>query len=112
MNYPYSEIGNRIWELRKERNLTREKLSEMADISVQFLADIEKGRKSMTIATLQRLSEALMTTTDYIVFGRDNLSETIDSELLGLCLSLSMSNQKRAAKIIRAFIDAMNDNEN
>ena len=46
MNYPYEETGNRIFMLRKERGLTRERLAEMADISVQFLADIEKGRKT------------------------------------------------------------------
>ena len=111
MDYPYAETGNRIWELRKKKDLTREKLSEMADISVQFLADIEKGRKSMTLATLRKLSEAQMTTTDYIVYGRDSYSENIDSELLALCSSLSTVNQKRAVKILKVFIDAVNNND-
>ena len=67
MNYPYEETGKRIFKLRKERGLTREHLAEMADISVQFLADIEKGRKNMTVTTLRKLSSALMVSTDYIV---------------------------------------------
>lgn len=50
------EVGARITELRKQRGYTREKLSELADVSVQFLADIEKGRKSMTVATLKRIA--------------------------------------------------------
>ena len=67
MNYPYEKTGNRILKLRKDRGMTREKLAELADISVQFLADIEKGRKNMTVTTLRKLSSALLVSTDYIV---------------------------------------------
>ena len=28
MNYPYEETGNRIFQLRKSKNLTREQLAE------------------------------------------------------------------------------------
>ena len=41
MNELNIEVGARITELRKQRGYTREKLSELADVSVQFLADIE-----------------------------------------------------------------------
>ncbi len=60
MNELNAEVGARITELRKQRGYTREKLSELADVSVQFLADIEKGRKSMTVATLKRIAAALL----------------------------------------------------
>ena len=40
-----TDVGKRINEIRIHREYTREKLSELADVSVQFLADIEKGRK-------------------------------------------------------------------
>ena len=56
MNISNEEIGGRIWELRRARGMTREKLAEKAEISVQFLADIEKGRKSMTVATLKGIA--------------------------------------------------------
>ena len=69
MNELNIEVGARITEMRKQRGYTREKLSELADVSVQFLADIEKGRKSMTVATLKRIAAALLVSTDYIVNG-------------------------------------------
>ncbi|MBR1753009.1 MAG: helix-turn-helix transcriptional regulator [Ruminococcus sp.] len=103
MVYPYSETGSRIWKLRKERGLTREKLAEMADISVQFLADIEKGRKNMTVTTLRKLSSALMVTTDYIVNGTINDENT----LIDLCKSIPNSKQRQAAKLIRVFIESI-----
>lgn len=68
-------VGQRITDTRKRRGYSRERLAEKADISVQFLADIEKGRKSMTVNTLRRIAAALSVTTDYIVNGTET-SET------------------------------------
>ena len=108
-DYPYAETGRRIFELRKDREMTREKLSELADISVQFLADIEKGRKSMTDTTLKKLSSALMTPTDYIVFGRDRSTSGIDPGLMELCMSLPPKRQKQASAILRVFFEAVDE---
>ena len=101
-----TEVGARITELRKKRGYTREKLSELSDVSVQFLADIEKGRKSMTIATLKRIAAALLVTTDYIVNG------TADSDndgIISILNTLSDKNKKQAEKILTAFAEAVND---
>ena len=54
-----SAIGRRLRCRREELALTREKLAECAEISVQFLADIETGRKGMTVQTLRKLALAL-----------------------------------------------------
>lgn len=104
MEYPYAETGNRIRQLRERRELTRERLAEMADISVQFLADIEKGRKNMTVTTLRKLAAALMVTTDYIVNGREN---DADSEIIELCKTLSPTNRYYALKMLRIFAEAI-----
>ena len=53
------EIGLRLRGCREQHALTRERLAEYADISVQFLADIETGRKGMTVQTLRKLALAL-----------------------------------------------------
>lgn len=63
------EVGLRLRRLREQKELTRERLAEYADISVQFLADIETGRKGMTVQTLRKLALALHCTADDIVFG-------------------------------------------
>ncbi len=106
MNELNTEVGARITELRKQRGYTREKLSEIADVSVQFLADIEKGRKSMTVATLKRVATALLVTTDYIVNGTsvDNNNESI----ISILDTLSEKNKKQAEKILTAFAEAVN----
>lgn len=109
LNYPYEETGKRVLQLRKERGYTREKLAELADISVQFLADIEKGRKNMTVTTLRKLSNALLVTTDRIVNGEEKTSDEIDNELNDLCKMLSPAMQHKAAKLLRLFIESINN---
>ena len=107
MNYPYEETGNRIYMLRKARGLTRERLAEMADISVQFLADIEKGRKNMTITTLRKLSAALMVSTDHIVNGTTDAVSSSDEELLYLFRALPPEKQEQAVKLMKVFAEAV-----
>ncbi len=92
------EVGTRIAELRKKRGYTREKLSELADISVQFLADIEKGRKSMTVNTLRKLAATLNVTTDYIVNG--TLPTSSDTELALMLMSMPEQTRQYAEKIL------------
>lgn len=100
------EVGGRITNLRIKRGYTRERLSELADVSVQFLADIEKGRKSMTVATLRRISAALLVTTDYIVNGTPEQDD--NSAILSIINTLSEKNKKQAEKILTAFAEAVN----
>ena len=102
MNYPYAETGERILQLRKSKKLTREKLAEKANISVQFLADIEKERKNMTVTTLRNLASALMVTTDYIVNGDETIAVS-DSEIISLYHQLSPEMQNYSLKIMRLF---------
>lgn len=93
--------------LRKARGLTRERLAEMADISVQFLADIEKGRKNMTITTLRKLSAALMVSTDHIVNGTTDAVSSSDEELLYLFRALPPEKQEQAVKLMKVFAEAV-----
>ena len=109
MNYPYEKTGKRIFQLRKSKNLTREQLAEKADISIQFLADIEKGRKNMTVTTLRKLAFALSVTTDFIVNGDEHFSP-LQHELTTLYSELSPENQDYALQILRTFVKAINSN--
>ena len=109
MEYPYIETGSRILSLRKEQGLTREKLAEKANISVQFLADIENGKKNMTVTTLRKIAAALLVTTDYIVNGKESLDSNIENELLEIMKTLSPDNQNYAAELLRIFAKAVDN---
>lgn len=63
------DIGNRIMALRLQHGYTREVLAEKLDITWQHLANIEKGRRRVTIDILAGLYEHLHISSDYILYG-------------------------------------------
>lgn len=100
-------IGGRIAKIRKEQELTQEKLAELSNISVQFLSDIENNKKSMTVTTLRKIADTLNVTTDYIIYGRTTTNET--SLINSMLETLSAKNQKKAEKLLEIFVNAVND---
>ena len=52
-------FGRRLRDLRKERGLTQEALAEAADLSGNYISDLELGLKVPSLTILVRLSQAL-----------------------------------------------------
>jgi len=60
------KVGARITQLRKDRKLSQQKFSYIADMERTYLTHIEKGRKNISISTLQKIIEALnVSTTEF-----------------------------------------------
>lgn len=53
------KVGNRITELRKVKKLSQQKFSYAADMERTYLTHIEKGRKNISLNTLEKITEAL-----------------------------------------------------
>lgn len=51
------DIGKKIKELRKSKNLTQEEFSEQIGISRSYLSDLENNRKSPSVETLKQIAE-------------------------------------------------------
>ena len=67
----YYLIGSRIKELRLSRGMTQEQLAESADISTNFLACIEIGKRKGSFETYSKLVDVLGSSLDYIT--RDSI---------------------------------------
>ena len=68
MDMSNAAIGNRIRKFRMANGFTLEQLAEYAEISTNFLWEIETGRKSMKAQNLGKLAAALNVPTDYLIF--------------------------------------------
>ena len=53
------QIGKKIQSIRKSRGITQEGLAEMIGIEIPSLSNIETGKYSPSIETLQKLATAL-----------------------------------------------------
>ena len=63
------EIGRRLRRRRHELGLTREKMSELADIGSGYYGQLEIGTSQMSVDTLIKLSRSMHLPMEYIIFG-------------------------------------------
>lgn len=113
MDMSNAAIGKRIRELRSMKGYTLEQLAEYAEISRNFLWEIETGRKGMGVQNLGKIAAVLNVSTDYLIYGSSIYK---DNEKITLMLSaLSDDVQEQLEKIITAFVDTViicNDKKN
>ena len=60
-------LGLLIKRLRYQNHLTQAELAEKADLSVNYIGDIENGRKSVSISIFSQVSEALQIRADRLL---------------------------------------------
>ena len=56
---PYVIVARNISRLRYEREISQEKLCELADVSRGYFQRVESGKRNMTIEYLDRVRKAL-----------------------------------------------------
>ncbi len=55
----YKKLGNKIYKLRREKKLSREKFAELAGINDYYLGEIERGEKKASLDMLFKISSIL-----------------------------------------------------
>lgn len=78
-SFKMTTLGNRIQQLRKEKNLTQTALSKLINISLPQLVRYETKEVQPTADTLKHLSNVFGVSIDFLVNG--NLDEKAESTL-------------------------------
>lgn len=55
---------------RKQQNLSQEKLAELSDISTNYIGDIERANRKVTIDTIEKISKGLKVTPELLLTER------------------------------------------
>lgn len=63
----FQALGQRIAQLRKDKNLTQGQLAEHLDISQQHMASFEKGIRKIPASMLPVLAQLFMISTDELI---------------------------------------------
>lgn len=61
----------RIRKAREDRGYTREKFAELLDVSVSYMAEVERGRTGISVKMLIKICSVLGLSADYVLFGDD-----------------------------------------
>lgn len=79
-----TEIAKRITKARESMKLSQAELAKMIDVSPAAISQYENGDKKPSIENLQKLSDALKVSTDYLMGKDAPLHSDIDVLFRGL----------------------------
>jgi transcriptional regulator with XRE-family HTH domain len=54
-----SKFGNRVREIRKEKNLSQEELAHKANLHRTYIGMIERAEKNITLINIEKIANAL-----------------------------------------------------
>ncbi len=95
-------VGERIRCKRQRLNYTQENMAERLELSVKFIADIERGATGMSLETMFGICEMLMMTPNALL-----MPETEDGEEISALLARCTPQQRKYAReIVEAFCHA------
>ncbi|MDZ5608450.1 helix-turn-helix transcriptional regulator [Bacillus pseudomycoides] len=69
-------LGERIFELRKKKKLTQEKLGENIGVGKQIISKYEKGTKTPSLETIEKLADFFEVPIDYLLGKSNNPKST------------------------------------
>ncbi|MFI8709909.1 helix-turn-helix domain-containing protein [Bacillus sp. NPDC077411] len=82
-------LGERVFELRKKKRLTQEQLGKEIGIGKQIISKYEKGTKTPSLETIEKLADFFSVSIDYLLGKTDNpigntnnIKELFDSDNL------------------------------
>ncbi|MCH5257543.1 MAG: helix-turn-helix transcriptional regulator [Lachnospiraceae bacterium] len=103
-------IGKRIRNLRLAHKLTQAQFAELIDISVNFLSEIENGKKGMSQDTLYKLCSKFSVSADYILFGSETNSDSISSsDIIEYANNLDSNELEVLSNYLLSLIDLRNN---
>ena len=70
-------MHTRIRKAREEMGYTREKFAEKLDVSVSYLAELERGRTGISVKMLVKVCNVLGLSADYVLFGTERTEDEL-----------------------------------
>ena len=67
----------RIRKAREDLGYTREKFAELLDVSVSYMAEVERGRTGISVKMLMKICNVLGLSADYVLFGDERGQDTL-----------------------------------
>ena len=67
----------RIRKAREDAGYTRETFAELLDVSVSYMAEVERGRTGISVKMLIKICKVLGLSADYVLFGENRTDDEL-----------------------------------
>lgn len=99
-----SVFAKGLQQLRKQRSLTQMELAEAAGLSVQMIAALEQGGKTPSMATIDRLCEALRVRFSELIAAGELKSASSDEPPQRVADSLRGLSKRQQAEVAEIVV--------
>lgn len=73
----------RIRKAREDAGYTRERFAELLDVSVSYMAEVERGRTGVSVKMLVKICDVLGLSADYVLFGEQRGEDDLRAQRIG-----------------------------
>lgn len=105
--FDFRIIGNKLYDIRKKRGLSRAEVAETANLSDRTYADIERGSVNMRVETMLKICKVLGITPNEILTAEEEKPFT-ESELADIISRCSKSEKQTALKLLNTYLNSLN----
>lgn len=75
-------MHTRIRQAREKMGYTREVFAEKLDVSVSYLAELERGRTGISVKMLIKVCNVLGLSADYVLFGTEREADNLRADTI------------------------------
>lgn len=113
--YDRKVVGLRIRKFRKQLRISQERLGDFAGVSGNYIGNVERGEKSVTIDVLASIATALNTTlaelTSYSELLAKNENPEILIDIVGKLAERPMEVQQDLLNMIEIYLNGIDRNK-
>lgn len=112
------DLGGKIKQVRSQRKMTLESLSEKTELSVEFLSQLERGLTSIAIDTLDKIAIALEVNPTYFFIdteqNKTNVVRSYNKELYQIftsnCIQYNSTGNLKDKEIFTRLVEIIPNN--
>jgi len=98
-------LGKKIYEARKKKGLTQEKLAEEMDINVSYISKIERGEKGISLETFVDFTRILEVDPAYLIDVPNYILSKDLSDLNVLCSKATQKELKIIIGMVKVLLE-------
>ncbi|OMD12609.1 helix-turn-helix transcriptional regulator [Paenibacillus sp. FSL E2-0274] len=99
-------VGDRIRHIRKEKGLSQEQLAERAGLHNNYVGQVERGEKNLTIETLEKIVSGLDISLEEMFRFLDPMEQQdVLGEIVRLLTERPVQDQEMALQLLKSVLD-------
>ena len=102
-----SELGGKLYAIRKQRGMTQAQAAEAAGLSNNTYAEIERGVVTTSIESIMQICRAFRITPDEILVKDDPRPAAREEDLLARLQACNPQQKETALRLLETYLDSL-----